>query len=278
MLIVMALLLSARKVIQMSYSGTSGIPAASQENTLMSVNKKDIMDYAPILEQNPFGKPLQLIPLAAEEVNVGAPVTLSDLKLLGTVTGPEEYSYAVFEDASSSLPGGQDVFALGDMVFNYGILTKISAASVEIARDSVIYTLSIPADDLAGSRGAEETGRDYSRENTFVRQVGEQEYVLDSRQVQQSLESPEHILTDARLLPNFVDGRQEGFRISEVIPDGLYHNLGLRNGDILLKVNGLEISNPEVAMQAMTALRGMNRVNLDIIRDGRNMSMNYQIR
>lgn len=115
-------------------------------------------------------------------------------------------------------------------------------------------------------------------EDSFARQVGEREYLLDSRRVQESLENPEQILTDARLLPNFVDGKQEGFRISEVVPDGLYGSLGLQNGDILLRVNGLEISNPEVAIQAMTALRGMNRVNLDIIRGGKNMAMSYQIR
>lgn len=277
-LILLAVLLSARNVIQMSYSKKGDVIPVSQETTLMPMNKKDIMEYSPILEQNPFGRPLKLIPLAAEEEKEAPPASLSNLKLLGTVTGPEEYSYAVFEDSSSSPPGGQEVFALGDIVFNYGILRKVSTASVEIARDSVIHRLNIPLEDMSEDRGADGASLDTGQDNTFVRQVGEQEYVLDSRQVQQSLENPEHILTDARLLPNFVNGKQEGFRISEVIPDGLYHNLGIRNGDILLKVNGLEISNPEVAMQAMTALRGMNRVSLDLIRDGKNMSMDYQIR
>jgi general secretion pathway protein C len=79
-------------------------------------------------------------------------------------------------------------------------------------------------------------------------------------------------------LPNIKDGRQEGFTISEVVPGGIYQSLGLRNGDILLKINGLEISNPEVAIQAMSALRGMNNVDLDIIRSGKNISMSYRMR
>ncbi len=114
--------------------------------------------------------------------------------------------------------------------------------------------------------------------SSFAKKIGERQYVLNSRKVQESIENPEHILTDARLLPNFVNGKQEGFAISEVVNDGLYHSMGLKNGDILLKVNGLQMSNPEVAIQAMTALKGMNRVNLDIIRNGKNMSMKYQMR
>ena len=140
------------------------------------------------------------------------------------------------------------------------------------------YTLSIPFEKEKATTINHARTRDVAPKTSFARKVGEQEYILDSRQVQKSLENPEQILTHARLLPNFVNGKQEGFKISEVVPDGLYHSLGIRNGDILLRVNGLEISNPEVAMQAMTGLKGMNEINLDILRKGKNMSMNYQMR
>lgn len=79
-------------------------------------------------------------------------------------------------------------------------------------------------------------------------------------------------------MPNIKNGVQEGFSISEVRPGGLYESLGLRNGDILLRINNLEISKPEVAIQAMSALRGMNTVNLDIIRNSSKLTMSYQIR
>ena len=42
--------------------------------------------------------------------------------------------------------------------------------------------------------------------------------------------------------------------------------------------SNLEISKPEVAIQAMSALRGMNTVNLDIIRNSSKLTMSYQIR
>ncbi len=85
-------------------------------------------------------------------------------------------------------------------------------------------------------------------------------------------------MTDARLLPVIKNGKQEGFIISEIVPEGMYHSLGLKNGDTLLKINGLEISNPEVAIQAMSTIKGTNNVNLDIIRNNRKMTLNYQMR
>jgi general secretion pathway protein C len=276
--ILFAILISARNIISMSFSKKEVSHVISEDNSLHDIKKKDIMQYSAILEKNPFGKPMKLEPIAVEQEKDKPYGALSDLILAGTVVGPKELSYAIFEDKSPSSPGGQDVFAYKENVFNYGVLTHISGSSVEIERDSVIYTVTFQP-DTAGTDREEQIERHVETpRGSFAKKVGEQEYILDSRRVQKSLESPEQILTDARLLPNFVDGKQEGFRISEVVPDGLYHSLGLRNGDVLLKVNGLEISNPEVAMQSMTALRGMNRVNLDIIRKGKNMSMSYQIR
>jgi general secretion pathway protein C len=246
-LIVAASLVFARNLIRISFSDCDMPHVLPEVKHGKSLNNSDIMQYAPILEKNPFGQPMKLHPIAIEPEKKQSYGSLSDLTLVGTVVGPKQLSYAIFEDKSPSspLPGGQEVFA-----YNQKVSTIKQHSELQ----------------MTPSKGS------------FARKVGEQQYILDSRRVQQSLENPEQLLTDARLLPNFVNGKQEGFKISEVLPDGLYHSLGLRNGDILLRVNGLEISNPEVAMQAMTALKGMNRVNLDIIRDGKNKAMSYQIR
>lgn len=240
------------------------------------VTGRPLMFYAPVLEKNPFGRPakLQQISLRKEaEIDYGS---LSDLVLIGTAMGPQGLSYAIFVDKTQSSPAGQDVFAYGEEVFHFGTLKKINKSSVEIERDSRRYTVTMPADE--GLPSYQTQGSRSETQSSFARQIGEKEYLLDSRKVQDALANPEQILTDARLLPNIHDGKQEGFTISEVVDGGLYHSLGLRNGDVLLKINGLEISNPEVAMQALSALQGMNTIDLDIIRDGRNRSMNYQIR
>jgi general secretion pathway protein C len=273
--ILVALLLLARNIIRVSFAVKDTAPPFSID-TSVNLIKKDIMKYASILEKNPFGRPMELYPIALKKEQKKAPSSFSDLLLVGTAVGPDRLSYAIFEDKSR--PGKQEVVAYNAKVFNYGVLTKITSTSVTIEQDASSYTLTFPKGKAKTKTSGQSKSRSASTKGSFAKKVGEKEYVLDRRRVQKSLENPEQILTDARLLPNFVDGRQEGFKISEVVRDGLYHSMGLKNGDILLRVNGLEISNPEVAMQAMTALKGMNNVNLDIKRKGRNMSMSYQMR
>ncbi len=276
-LILVSVLLLIRSIVSVSFSKKE-LPVTEKKSSRAAVfKKKNIMYYSTILEKNPFGRPMKLRPIAVS-VDTKKPYgPLADLVLVGTAVGPGNLGYAVFEDKSSS--GKQDVFAYGEKVFNYGIIRKIEWSTVELERDSAVYTITIPFENLnAGSRAYRKPQRAKPAKASFARKVGERQYLLDSSKVQQSLENPEKILTDARLLPNFKNGRQEGFSISEVVPDGLYHSLGLRNGDILLRINGLKISNPEVAIQAMSALRGMNKINLDIIRNGKNISMSYQIR
>ena len=112
----------------------------------------------------------------------------------------------------------------------------------------------------------------------FARKTEEGSYILDQKAIQAALEKPRQIMTDARLLPHMVDGKQEGFVIREIKPGGVYQSLGLRNGDILLRVNEFGLSNPETALQAFTALRGMDRLELDVVRGGSKMSLTYDIR
>jgi len=277
--ILIAFLLVAREIIHITLSVKKPALSGSliPDQTVQQKNNTDIMHYSPILERNPFGPPMKLRPIATteqQEVQYRPP---TELILVGTAVGPAGLSYAIFEDRAQSPPKGHELFARGEHVYNYGILKKIERSSVELESTSSTFTIQLEEDTVSPVHmNQTETTRD--DETSFARQIGEKEYILDSRKVQKSLENPEKILTDARLLPNIRDGRHEGFAISEVIPGGMYHSLGLRNGDILLRINGLEISNPEVAIKAMSALQGMNSVNLDIIRSGKNMSMSYKMR
>ncbi|UCH44701.1 MAG: hypothetical protein JSV11_10445 [Nitrospiraceae bacterium] len=274
--IVVSSLLVVRTLISHTLTKKS-TPPAPIHTANSGVTKKKLNDYAPILEKNPFGPPLQLQPIVAAGVPETAPGSLSDLVLLGTVVGPEKLSYAILEDRSKS-PSEQDVFAYGEMVFHFGKLAAVRSSSVEIEQNAVTYTLEIDYEQSAMPSRPRTSGQTKSPEPSFVKKLSDRKYEVNRKSVLQSLEQPEHILTDARLLPNIKDGKQEGFVILEVQPGGLYDNLGLKNNDVLLRVNGLAISNPEVAIQAMTALKGMNAIKLDIMRNSEKMSLNYRLR
>ena len=257
---------------QMPQIVTGGEKAAKSPAPQM----KDITSYSAILEKNPFGSPKKLQPLIVIHDTVSKQGPPSNLLLVGTVVGPKKLSYAIFEDKTRPSPLKQVVVAYDKDVFDYGKLIKIERDSVELSQGAAIYKISLAP--LKSDTRSPRTEESVYPRASFAEKIGEKEYLLNRRKVDQTLENPEQILTDARLLPNIQNGKQEGFKMLEVKSGGLYESLGLKNGDILLRVNDLEISNPEVAIQAMTALKGMNRVNLDIMRDGAKLSMSYDIK
>ncbi len=281
--IVFSSLLLTRSVISSSFSKKKSVQSIN-DNKIKPVlpEKKDIMNYTTIMDKNPFGPPLKLHPITVTQEKIIQQAPISDLVLIGTAVGLKNPGYAIFIDKSDSSRGEQEIFAFGEDVFNYGKLVKISASDVELEKNSSINSIAMKDKEtgnkkIVSRKNKKNTSRKSSKKS-FAKKIGDRKYVLDSRKVQQSLANPERLLTDARLLPVIKNGKQEGFIISEVVPDGMYHSLGLINGDTLLKINGLEISNPEVAIQAMTALKGMNSIDLDIIRNGAKMSLSYQIK
>jgi general secretion pathway protein C len=225
-----------------------------------------LQDYAGILKNNPFGFPGgDLRPLVGTS---GQSVSRADITLIGTVSGRQDVSYAIFADKS----GKQEVFRLGDAVFGLGKLVKVDKYSVRVGTDS--NRMEIPLADVATIK---EIGPPEAA-GSFARKTGAATYQIDMQSIQQAIEKPAQIMTDARFLPNMVNGRQLGFVLTEVKPGGVYASLGLRNGDVLLRINQFNISNPESALQALTALRGIDRAELDVIRNGERMTMTYQIR
>lgn len=278
-LILTAALLLVRSLISLSLSkkNLQLITAGDETTHKMLPGKKDLLSYSVILEKNPFGLSMRFYPISGKHaLEISGHKPISELLLVGTVVGPKNLSYAIFESMSPLTQNTQEVIAYGRDVFNYGTLIDVEKEYVRLRQGNNVIT--VPIIEINEKRDKSQTDNKEASQTAFVKKIAERQYLLNRDKIQEALEDPKQILTHARLLPNIQDGKQEGFKVYEVKPGGLYESLGLRNGDILLRINGLEISGPEVAIQAMTALRGMDRINLDIVRNEARLSLNYQIR
>jgi general secretion pathway protein C len=274
--IVVATLIMARDILLQSSRRALKTPI--QPRPTQQARSIDTKDLEAILRNNPFSNRSETFKLITSTEK--AVQTPSDYKLIGTISGDRLYSFAVFADKE----GRQEIVRLGSPVGTLGTLWQVYKDKVIVkgnGRDTEITLADIVRIEEARQGqvpSQHQTSEPARQTSDFARQIGDRAFVVDQRKIQFAIDNPNQIMTDARLLPNIVDGVQRGFILREVRPGGIYQSLGLRDGDVLLRINEYNINNPESGLQAFMALKGLERVNLDIIRGGSNLTLTYLIK
>lgn len=110
-----------------------------------------------------------------------------------------------------------------------------------------------------------------------ARETGPLAYTVDGAQFDALLADPAKVSRGARLIPSRKDGAFDGFKLAGVRPSSLFAQLGLKNGDIMHRANGLSLASPQAALEAYGALRGAAEITLEITRAGAPVKLRYTI-
>jgi general secretion pathway protein C len=110
-----------------------------------------------------------------------------------------------------------------------------------------------------------------------LRQTGPETYAIQRQDVENTLSNLNQVAMQARVVPSFINGVPKGFKLFAMRPDSIYARLGLKNGDILQRVNGFTLDNPTKALEAYSHLRGSSRIELEIERDGQVLRKTYAV-
>ena len=102
--------------------------------------------------------------------------------------------------------------------------------------------------------------------------------VLDRREVEQAMGDLPKLLTQARAVPYLVNGAINGFRLDYIAPSSFYEKIGLKYGDILQQVNGVEIRDPGTMLTLFQQLQSEKTVKLDVLRNNQRTAMMFDIR
>ncbi len=233
--------------------------------------------YVRILEGNLFNPALRgpALPPVVEAPPPPAPLDVQ-MTLIGTGEGEGAPSFAVIEDRVTH---EQRVYRVDDVVKDGAVLAKVERNQVVLRLGGQQQVLSLYTDgteDVASGTGATRAPADGAAGG--VRQVLANRWVLDKHEVSAALENLPQLLTKARVIPNFSDGKPDGFKIFSIAPDSLYAKIGLQNGDVLQQINGVEIKDPENFMRVFQQLKDETNIALDFVRNNRRESFTYEIR
>ncbi|MCJ7500075.1 hypothetical protein MUP29_07440 [bacterium] len=246
-------------------------------------------DAAVIFQRNLFGsKVLNTSSPAAEKTEAdmeGLPESTLPLKLLGTVVQVNgKRSFAIIQDTGTS---EEQLHFVGDEIREGTVITSVARNRVVLLRNGQEEILEKDDDQSAAApqssrarpaRAPRTPTQAQESEAVTVRKVGDNNFVMDRREVEGVLQDFNKLLTQIRVVPHFADGKPDGFKIFNIRPGSLFASLGMVNGDIIKRVNGLDITGPEQALQMFQQLRDESQVTVDLERFRKNLTLQYEIR
>nr|WP_164019622.1 type II secretion system protein GspC [Pyxidicoccus trucidator] len=214
---------------------------------------------------------------ASPEVATGPIRSSLRVKLLGTlVANDAQWSFASIQDLETQRARS---LMVGDDLMGTRILTIereriiVAANGREEFIDGEASAPAITAPTLTRPMPAASSGPE-----SGIRAVSEHAYEIPETELQQALARLDVLSTQARVVPAIEDGKPAGFKLAAIKQGSLYTKIGLQNGDVLKRINGLSLDSPERMLEAFTKLREAKHIELDIGRSGGSVRKTYDVR
>jgi len=110
-----------------------------------------------------------------------------------------------------------------------------------------------------------------------VRALGRGVYVVSRRAIDGALESRGGLGRRTRIVPEIRDGRTVGVRVFGIHQGDSLSSLGFADGDVILRVNDVEVASPDRCLEAYARLRAADQLTVSFERRGRVRSHVYAI-
>ena len=134
-------------------------------------------------------------------------------------------------------------------------------------------------DDSDDDKSDDDKSDDDSSSNKVqLKKLGPGKFEVSRNEVQQTMENPAQFFSQMRAMPHFVNGKTDGFSISQVQPGSVFDQLGLQNGDLLTSIDGQPVTNPMQAMGLIQAVKTASAIDLVVNRGGSPTSVHLDLR
>ena len=239
-------------------------------------------DYSIIKRRNIFNPGQSATPTAAEPddkaLMEAAPTTLN-LQLIGTVnTSTGENSFAVILDKATKK---QSLLQINDEVAPGAIIVAINRLSVLIDNAGRMESLSIDMKESfpkPGLRGKSSRMHKASTDSNSVRKISDNHLVLDKRFLEQQLTKVNELMTQVRAVPHMnKDKQMDGFKVFQIKQNSIFQKVGLKNHDVIQRINGQTLDSVEKGLDLFAALRDESQFTIDILRNNAKKSITIEV-
>ena len=249
---------------------------AKEEGPRDAATNRDFKGYAAIAERNIFkAKTKTGGPAAALDLDKLKKTDL-DLRLLGTIAGPEKDSFAVIERVKDH---SQNLYRVGDAI-EQARIKMILRKKLVLTIDGRDEVLEIPEERAstgtdAGKKTAERGGE------AGVSSTGRGDVTnitLNRDDVEKSFNNVNELMRTVRVRPHFSDGKPDGLRLDNVAAGSIFKTMGLQDKDVIVGVNSRRINTVDDCMEVYRNLSSASELMLEVKRGETSRFIKYTIR
>jgi general secretion pathway protein C len=233
--------------------------------TKTTAGSNNKLNLAPIKRLNLFGD-FNAQPVVVEEEVTDAPVTRLNLTLTGVVTSTnEDQGAAIIENKNQ-----QQTYGIGEkiegtnatlkQVYADRVIIKNGPTSETLMLDGVDYNQSNQANNrpIGANTPTAQPARNVSQRRTLSNAALEA-----SRELQ---DKPASFIDYIAVSPHRPDGELAGYRVSPGKKPALFKSAGLKSGDVITEINGLDLTDMQQALEAMNMLKELQSLQMSVQR------------
>lgn len=226
------------------------------------------VNIARLQQLNLFGVQSEAPEAPAEQVT-DAPQTSLNLTLTGVVAS------SIVEDAAAIIEnkGTQMVYGLGEKIEGTNVtLHQVQNDRVIIKNGSRNETLMLDGLDYEKANKQRQRSTNRQRNMTPSNPPPTQESATLSREAVEATaalrEEPASFTDFISISPKSADGQLVGYQVQPGKNPSLFQSAGLQSGDVIVQINGYDLTDSQQTMTAMNELRSAQSIELTLDRGG----------
>jgi len=180
-------------------------------------------------------------------------------------------SFAIIEDDAQKT---QELYRIGDTLQGR-TLAKVEWDRVILKGPRGDETLQLVE---PSGKGASPAPAATASSSGGIEKRSDTDFVIDRAEVDKQMENMNQLFTQVRAVPHFQDGKAAGFRLFAIRQDSVFEKIGLKNGDVITRINGNDLSDPARAMSLIQELRNEGHITVDVTRNRQPSTLSYEIR